>query len=163
MMLPGKNLMVSRRNFLSNGAGVSAAVVLTALGKEGQAAEKVSSPQAAGLEKSGSDVGNLFPIIERQAVSGEFPLSYLNPKFRSLKRWKARARGKLLELLHYSPEKCAHEAEVVERVDKGDFVREKIYFNTAPGIRVPAYLLIPKNREKPLPALVALHDHGGFY
>ncbi len=79
-----------------------------------------------------------------------------------MKRWKKEARGKLLELLHYSPEKCDPQAEVVERTDKGDYVREKIYFNTAPSIRVPAYVLVPK-RDGKLPAIVALHDHGGFY
>jgi len=52
---------------------------------------------------------------------------------------------------------------VVEKTDKGDYVREKVYFNTTPDIRVPAYVLIPKKRERPLPAVVALHDHGAFY
>ena len=112
--------------------------------------------------RSNSDVGSLFPVIESQVVKGEFPLSYLNPKFRNLRRWKREARGKLLELLHYSPEKCDPRPEVVEKVDLGDFVREKIYFNTTPDIRVPAYLLIPKRAGK-MPAIVALHDHGGFY
>jgi len=80
-----------------------------------------------------------------------------------VKRWKPTARAKLLELLHYSPAACAAAAEVVERMDKGEYVREKIYFNTTAAIRLPAYLLVPKNARKRLPAIVALHDHGGFY
>ena len=48
-------------------------------------------------------------------------------------------------------------------MDKGDYIRERIYFNTTPDIRVPAYLLIPKAGKLPAPAIVALHDHGGFY
>lgn len=110
-----------------------------------------------------SDVGSLYPFIAGQAVKGEFPLSFLNSKYRSVKRWKKEARGKVLELLQYAPEKCDPEAEVVERVDKGDYVREKIYFNTTPDIRVPAYLLVPKGGPEKKPAIVALHDHGGFY
>src|SRR5262249_43915834 len=35
--------------------------------------------------------------------------------------------------------------------------------NTTPDLRVPAYVLVPKNGKRPAPALVALHDHGGFY
>lgn len=111
-----------------------------------------------------SDVGSLFPIIESEAVKADFPLSFLNAKFSSVKSWKRNARGKLLELLHYAPKRCDPKPEIAERVDKSDFVREKIYFNTTPAIRVPAYLLIPKRADKKrLPAIVALHDHGGFY
>ena len=39
-----------------------------------------------------------------------------------------------------------------------------MYFNTTPDLRVPAYVLVPKGpRPAPAPAIVALHDHGGFY
>jgi dienelactone hydrolase len=113
--------------------------------------------------KTGSDVGSLFPFIRGQAVSGEFPLSYLREGFQEVPAWKAVARGKLLDLLHYDPPACDAQAEVVERVDCGDFVRETVYFNTTPDSRVPAFVLVPKGLTKPAPALVVLHDHGGFY
>jgi dienelactone hydrolase len=69
----------------------------------------------------------------------------------------------LLELLHYAPAACSPAAEVVGRVDCGDYVREQVWFNTTPDVRVPAFVLVPKNAPKPMPAIVALHDHGGFY
>jgi len=112
---------------------------------------------------TGSDVGSLYSFIASQAVKGEFPLSFLNRQFRSLPAWKRRARGKLLDLLEYAPPRCPHRAEVVERTDCGDYFREKLYFNTTPDVRVPAYLLIPKNAKLPAPGIVALHDHGAFY
>jgi dienelactone hydrolase len=105
----------------------------------------------------------LFPFIQSQAVRGELPLSFLRDEFKDLHSWRQRARGKLLGLLHYAPPPCAPRPEVVEQVDRGDHVREKVYFNTTPDVRVPAYVLVPKKRERPLPAVVALHDHGGFY
>lgn len=108
-------------------------------------------------------VGSLLPFIQSQAVKKDFPLSYLQPQFQDVPAWKKKARGKLLDLLHYSPPACAPRAEVVERVDLGDHVREKIYFNTTPDVRLPAYLLIPKQAKLPAPAIIALHDHGGFY
>ena len=40
---------------------------------------------------------------------------------------------------------------------------EQVLFNTAPDVRVPAYVLVPKKADKPPPAAVALHDHGVFY
>ncbi len=118
---------------------------------------------AVEIAPSGSDVGSLFPFIQSRTIKGEFPLSFLNPRFRSLRGWKKTARGKLLELLHYSPAKVDPRSETVERVDCGDYVREKVWFNTTPDVLVPAFVLVPKNAPKPLPAIVALHDHGGFY
>ena len=120
--------------------------------------------QAAAIEPpTGSDVGSLFPFIQSQALQGNFPLSYLNKRFRSARSWKKIARRKLLELLHYSPSACHPSAKTIERVDCGDYVREKIEFNTTPVVRVPAFVLVPKSAPKPAPAIVALHDHGGFY
>jgi dienelactone hydrolase len=96
-------------------------------------------------------------------MKGEFPLSFLNSSFRSLQSWQKTARAKVLELLHYAPPACSPAAETVERVDCGEFVREKVWFNTAPDVRVPAFVLVPRSGSKPAPAIVALHDHGGFY
>src|SRR5205085_2928862 len=74
-----------------------------------------------------------------------------------------KARGKLLELLQYAPPAGDPRPVVVEQVDHGDYIREKVYFNTTPDLRVPAFVLVPKNAKLPAPAIVALHDHGGFY
>ncbi len=157
---PPRTLCVNRRNFLQ-------ATAVAGLGSmfSGQfntlAAE--TGPVAAALKPIGSDVGSLFPFIQSQAVKREFPLSFLNPRFRSLRSWKKTARGKLLDLLHYAPPPCDPAAETVERVDCGDYVREKVRFNTTPDVRVPAFVLVPKSAPKRAPAIVALHDHGGFY
>src|SRR4051812_6611413 len=149
---------ISRRTFLMQSGVLCSGAALAAVSENAIAAEILKTEA-----KTNSDVGSLFPIIQSEAVKGDFPLSFLNGQFRSVKSWKSKARGKLLELLHYSPKRCEPNAEIVERVDKGEFVREKIYFNTTPAIRVPAYLLIPKRNGKRMPAIVALHDHGGFY
>ena len=110
-----------------------------------------------------SDVGSLWPFIQSQARRTEFPLSFLQQEFHRVQEWKRRAQAKFFELLHYSPPKCEHRPEIVERADLGEYVREKVYFNTTPDLRIPAFVLIPKNSHKPAPGIVALHDHGGFY
>jgi dienelactone hydrolase len=122
--------------------------------------DTVGSP---GLDPTNSDIGSLFPFVDSQARKRDFPLSYLNGDFKDLAEWRNRARGKLLELLHYDPPPCAPNAEVVERTERDGLVQEKVYFNTTPDIRVPAYVLMPAAAKRPLPAIVALHDHGGFY
>jgi dienelactone hydrolase len=91
------------------------------------------------------------------------PLSFLKDEHRDLATWKAKARAKMLELLHYTPEKCDPQAEVISRKDCGDCIREEIRFNTTPVFRVPATVLIPKGLTKPAPAVVLLHSHGGYY
>jgi dienelactone hydrolase len=110
-----------------------------------------------------ADVGSLFPFIKSQAVKGEFPLSFLQERFRDLGAWKQEARGQVLDRLQYRPAKVDPRPEVVERTEHPGYVREKVLFNTTPDIRVPAYVLVPKEAKRPLPAIVALHDHGGFY
>jgi dienelactone hydrolase len=156
---------VSRRRFLLKGGGLCSGFLLSSASGGSQAAEKIpATPNAnSSVGETHSDVGSLFPMIQSEAVKSKFPLSFSDSKFKKLRPWKKSARKKVLELLHYSPERCDPRAEMVERVDKGDYIREKIYFNTTPSIRVPAYLLIPKNARKRSPAIVALHDHGGFY
>jgi dienelactone hydrolase len=126
-------------------------------------AAKETEAKAVGFIKTGSDVGSLFPFIESQAVKSDFPLSFLNAKFESYKAWKPNARGKLLELLHYEPPPCEPRPQIIEHVDKGEYIRERLFFNTTQDLRVPAYLLIPKRVKLPAPAIIALHDHGGFY
>jgi len=111
----------------------------------------------------GAQSGTLYPFLRATADRSTMPLSYLQPRFDDLEAWKLEARDTVRSLLHYDPPHCDPNAEVVERVDCGDYIREKLYFNTTPDVRVPAYLLLPKGYPGPRPAIVALHDHGGFY
>ena len=159
----------SRRDFVrwvTAGLCLPFASIEDALAEAASGSQALPAQAASGASSPGrteSDVGSLWPFIQGQAVAGEFPLSWLRPEFKSLPRWKRKARGKLLELLHYSPANCDPRPQVVERIDAGDYVREKVYFNTTPDIRVPAFVLVPKQAKLPAPGIVALHDHGGFY
>src|ERR1041384_50129 len=144
-------------------AMVEDALSEAAPGQQRLLAQAATTKQSSTTARTESDVGSLWPFIQSQAVAGEFPLSWLRPEFESLARWKRKARGKLLELLHYAPAKCDPRPEVIERVDAGDYFREKVYFNTTPDLRVPAFVLVPKQAKRPAPGIVALHDHGVFY
>jgi len=115
------------------------------------------------MPPTGSDVGSLYPFIQSQTVHGEPRLSFLREEFRGAAAWKRRARARLLDLLHYAPPKCAPRAEVLSRAERDGYVEEQIAFNTTPDIRAPAAVLVPKGLKGRAPAIVALHDHGGFY
>jgi dienelactone hydrolase len=156
--------MNTRRQFVQ-WAGTALGGSLFSGPEAGAEADRGPTPGPGGPAppRTSSDVGSLFPFIQGQAARSDFPLSFLRGEFREVSAWKRRARGKLLELLHYAPPPCEPRAKVVERADQGDYVREKVAFNTTPDVRVPAYVLVPKKGKPPWPAVVALHDHGGFY
>jgi dienelactone hydrolase len=161
-VLPRVSRRLDRREFLQT-AAVAGAVPMVDGGDMSRSVVAAVHQPAAPAASTAADVGSLFPFIRKQAVSKDLPLSFLNARFTSIAEWKPVARGTVLDLLHYAPPPVAAAAETVERVDCGDYVREKVWFNTTPDVRVPAYVLVPKQRPKPAPAIVALHDHGGFY
>ena len=110
-----------------------------------------------------AQTGTLYPFLEATAARSTLPLSFLQPQFTDVEAWRQEARATVRALLHYDPPHCDPAPEIVERVDCGQYIREKLYFHTTPETRVPAYLLLPKGGPARKPAVVALHDHGGFY
>ena len=152
--------MNTRRQFIATVAG-AAAVSSNATAAESKPEIRYSmSPPPP---KTGPHTGTLDVFIQKLKPQGEVPLSFLKDEHRDLAAWKAKARAKMQELLHYAPEKCDPQAEVISRKDCGDYIREEIRFNTTPVFRVPATVLIPKAAKKPAPAVVLLHSHGGAY
>ena len=113
--------------------------------------------------QSDSHLGNLYPFVQKQADRSPLELSFLRSESRNLERWQTRARAKVFEHLFYAPPSVSPSPELVRRTDKGDYVLELLTFQTTPDLRVPAYVLIPKNAKLPAPGMVVLHDHGGFY
>jgi dienelactone hydrolase len=129
------------------------------------ALEKKGPPADAprDLKPTGADLGSLYPDVEKFVAKGEFAYSFLGDRFSKFDEHKKASRERVFELLHYSPEKVPPRAEVLKRVDCGDYVRESIVFSTSAQSRVPAYVLIPKNVKKPAPAIIDLHSHGGMF
>jgi hypothetical protein len=90
------------------------------------------------LPPTGADLGSLFPEIDKLARANRYRLSFLDGPSRGFEELRTAARGRILDLLLYRPEKIDPKAEVVERIDCGDHVREKVLFWTSPFFRVPA-------------------------
>lgn len=148
----------SRRAFLAT-LGQTAALGLAASAATN--AEAADAPRE--LSETGANLGTLYPDVLKLAEAGTYPLSFLNDGLRDLDEFKRAARAKLLDLLLYRPAPVEPKAEIVERSDQGDYIREKILFSTSPHFRVPAYVLVPKDRKEPGPAIVDLHSHGGMF
>jgi dienelactone hydrolase len=113
--------------------------------------------------QTGSDIGSLYPFVQRQADASSLELSFLQSEFRDLQAWQTNARATVLERLFYAPPPVSPMADVIRREDHGDYEQEYLTFQTTPDLRVPAYVLIPKKAKLPAPGVVALHCHGGFY
>lgn len=153
---------MNRRRFLQ----VASAGAVAGAANSAQAEEKdvphnaLPATQQAPLPDLGTHWTNVF---EKLSAGCRPKMSFLNDEFKDPQAWSQQARRTLLADLHYDPPKCDPRPEVTDTVDRGTYTRQRIVINTTPDIRVPAYLLVPKGLNKPAPAVVALHDHGGFY
>ncbi|MBV9947648.1 MAG: alpha/beta fold hydrolase [Myxococcales bacterium] len=81
----------------------------------------------------------------------------------SIQAWRAWRRDLTTALqARLGPDRPAAElhTEVVERKTYLGYTREKIVYDTEPGVSVSAYVLVPRRMTGPAPGLVCLHGHG---
>jgi dienelactone hydrolase len=132
----------------------------------GGASAPSSIPLPADEQIYDSNVGSLYGPISRIRDDYEWASeSFAQERFKAgdHAQWRKRALAIVQDSLHYRPAKTDFAVKIVEEVDCGEFTRQKLYFNTTPELRVPAYVLVPKNLKGKAPAIMAMHDHGGFY
>lgn len=110
-----------------------------------------------------SHVGNLHPFLQVYAGSRDIALSYLARDWPSVEEWQVQGRAKMDELLAYHPEPVPADAEILESVHKDGYTRHLVRYSVTADRKTEAYLLIPDGLAGPAPAVMALHDHGGFY
>jgi hypothetical protein len=89
----------------------------------------------------GSPLGNQYPFMKKVQEEAPQSLAYLNVRPKDLEVWKAEVRAKIFDLLLYRPKPCDPQARILEKVDKGDYIREYLHFRTTPDLEVPAYFL----------------------
>ncbi len=78
----------------------------------------------------------------------------------AISAWRDRCRARLGELLGPMPERVPLDLEVRDATDCGSYVRQSIVFDTEATMSVPAFLLVPHDRTRPGPAVLAQHGHG---
>ncbi|MEQ8789736.1 MAG: alpha/beta hydrolase family protein [Pirellulaceae bacterium] len=159
----------ARRTFLKQAAAASLAALAAGGGKNETAAaaddnqHKPPADLPHALNPTSGDLGSLYRDLDALAEQNHYAYSWLGDHFASFAEFQQAGRDKVFELLDYRPQAVAPRAEVVDRQDLGDYVREKVVFSTSPQFRVPAYVLIPKGLREPAPAVVDLHSHGGMF
>ena len=96
-------------------------------------------------------------------TQGERPeLSFGGRSVQDWRTWRRRFRARLVKLLGPMPEPVPFGTEVLGREDMGEYVREKVIYNTEKYASVPAYVLVPKGlkRGERRPGILAAHGHG---
>jgi dienelactone hydrolase len=128
---------------------------------------------------------NVSPTLKgraRQAVAAEGrPLAYeldlsqqlarLRPAMlfdgatpAALRDWQARFRETLVRLLWEIPERGRLDLRFESETAGDGFVRHKVSYQSEPGLRVPAWLLVPAGagRSGRAPGVLFLHGHSDF-
>ncbi len=109
------------------------------------------------------DVGNFYQMLQDYADKSEMSLSYLSRNWQELEQWRIRGRAKMQELLAFETEATPLQPEILKQDENEEYTKYLVRYSVTPNRKVEAFLLIPKGLTKPAPAVVALHDHGGFY
>jgi hypothetical protein len=109
-----------------------------------------------------SFLGNLAPIMRSIHEERGFPMDYAHRKGLSVEEWRRRGRAEVQRFLSYSPKSVPLDIRVHSTVKRDGYEVRVISFAGSAHYRVPAFLLVPDKAGK-RPAVVALHDHGGWF
>lgn len=117
----------------------------------------------ASAQDVSSDIGNFYPILKAYSGKHNSKLSYLKQNPKQREKWRKEARAKMMELLAFNPEPAPLNSEVLSKIQRDGYTQYLVRYNLNELQKTEAILLIPDNLKKPAPAVIALHDHGGFY
>ena len=119
----------------------------------GQAAE---SAAAAVREKFHAHLRSRAHALPEKQISDGFPASR-----DEWLRHSHEVRRRLCEVFDFPKEDAPLDARTVGRLDRGDFVIEKVIYQAEAGNRVTANVYVPKDCRGRVPALVCPSGHGG--
>ena len=142
--------------------GAMAALALP-LPRLAAAAPGASVDDALPAAQEGAALGNLSGTLDWIARERTPTLSFLDARWTSLEEWKAAARPAFLRHLAFDPAPGPTRSEVDRTEQRDGFRIEHVRIHASPAYGIPARVLVPSGRRGRLPAVVALHCHGGQY
>lgn len=115
--------------------------------------------QASAVENKGVTEENLPDFYEALKDRMTFPLAYDggDPTI-----WRERVLPQVKSLILPYEASRPFNAELIDEIDRGAYVAQRIAFNITDESRVTALLLLPKG-EGPHPSALMLHDHGSRF
>ena len=108
-------------------------------------------------------VAGYYPFLQAYADACPMTLSYLGQEWSDRATWAALGRKKMQELLAYRTAPARSDADVLETSQKEGYTRHRLRLYVTGDRITEAFLLVPDGLTAPAPAVVALHDHGGYY
>ncbi len=108
-------------------------------------------------------LGSLRPVIESVQRARGYPLAYEHKGSAPLEEWRKRGRAAVEQALSYNPPAAALDAQTHRTERYRGYELRVMSFAGSAGDRVPLFLLVPEGGQAPYPAVVALHDHGGYF
>lgn len=108
-----------------------------------------------------SMIGAYGPWAARLVGDGPGRLSWRQPRFTDIDAWRAAARRRTLEAMLPPETGGVPEAELLETIAYDGLIIERLRWRLPYGPPTDAYLLKPAGATGRLPAILALHDHGG--
>src|SRR6266849_390470 len=151
---------LSRRELAHMAAGLAAAPISPALGQ--LAAGSAYIGPLTGVDKSIEDRG-FDPVAYTLDLYAAAPrrLRFQARSRGEAQRWQKKLRLKLTELIGGFPtlRPPLRPLTLETRAFPG-YRREKVVFNTRPGVSVLAYILLPEKVKTPAPTLICVPGHG---
>jgi dienelactone hydrolase len=150
---------MQRREFLRHGTMAS---VLAGTGRLvqtpfGELPADLAAPDPTSLEERLDS--RLFCLAEYDELTPA--LTFAAADAAAAGAWQRKARQRVLERVGGLPAtRVPLRAEVLDTRDLGGYTREKVVFQSRERLAAVGYLLLPKDRPRPLPAIVALPGHG---
>ena len=108
-------------------------------------------------------MGSLAPVMHSIQEDNGFRMDYFHRQGLPLSEWRSKGRAEVLRTLSYSPRPVPLDIKVQSTIRREGYEVRTISFAGSPYYRIPAFLLVPLKGKPPYPAIVALHDHGGYY
>ncbi len=156
--------VVPRRDFLKQASTVGASLAMAStslplLAEGAEVAVAAAATKATGVEP------NMLGVYGPWAASivGDQParFSYLQDRFQEVNAWRSVAKERVLECLMQPEATKLKDIQVEPAQTLEDLSIERVSWQLPYGARTQAVVIKPKNRTGRLPAVLALHDHGG--
>ena len=108
------------------------------------------------------DMGIYHEMLNAAATT-QPSLSFLAGTWPNIETWRRNARSKTFELLAYNPANVPLNPTVDSRAEEDGLIIDEISYDMPFGPRTSGFFLYPTKHKGRLPAVIALHDHGGFF
>jgi dienelactone hydrolase len=150
----------SRRKLFGLAAGASAAGIARLDAGQANSPTSYTGPLTGvtGIADRGFD-----PVVWARETYAAAPrqLRFSARSRGDAERWQQELRAKLTDLLGGFPrERAPLRAATIETRGFAGYTREKLVFDSRPGVSVLAYLLMPRGARRPAPVVICIPGHG---